>query len=313
MNSRRSITVTATAVLLASLAGAVVMVRRLDTLRAGAAARDVLYIPSPTLVKRFSLGYSGLLADIYWTRVVQYFGGKHHERSLEYKLLDPLLDITTTLDPKLLVAYEFGAVFLAQKPPEGAGDPARAVALVQKGIRANPGSWRLYYDLGYIQYIERKDYVAAAQAFQRGSEIPGARSWMKVMAAIMAHHSGELETARFLWRNIYETSEDPRIKENAAKHLIALKVDEEVPYLEALVRQYHENTGKKADNWFEMISAGYLKSMPTDPLGKPYKLMPDGRVEVQDVDSLPFITRGVPPGQKAPIFFKSDKESDANL
>ena len=26
-----------------------------------------------------SLGYDGLLADIYWTRAVQYFGGKHHD------------------------------------------------------------------------------------------------------------------------------------------------------------------------------------------------------------------------------------------
>ena len=28
-----------------------------------------------------SLGYDGLLADIYWTRAVQYFGSKHHEGS----------------------------------------------------------------------------------------------------------------------------------------------------------------------------------------------------------------------------------------
>ena len=30
---------------------------------------------SPKAVKRLSLGYDGLLADIYWTRAVQYFGG----------------------------------------------------------------------------------------------------------------------------------------------------------------------------------------------------------------------------------------------
>ncbi len=46
--------------------------------------------------------------------------------------------MTTTLDPKLLPAYEFGSVFLAQKPPEGAGDPAAAARLVEKGIRENP-------------------------------------------------------------------------------------------------------------------------------------------------------------------------------
>lgn len=308
MNSRRAITVAATGVLLVSLTGVVCMVRLLDTLRAGASTRNVLYIPSPTLVKRFSLGFGGLLADIYWTRVVQYFGRKHHERSMEYKLLDPLLDITTTLDPQLLPAYKFGAIFLAQQPPEGAGDPDRAVALVQKGIRANPGSWRLYCDLGYIEYIERKDYAAAARAFQRGSEIPGALPWMKIMAAVMHQHGGEVETSRFLWQNIYESTEDKMVRENAVKHLFALQVDEAVPYLEALVRQYHENTGKTAGNWFEMIAAGYLKRVPTDPLGKPFKLTPDGRVEVQDADSLPFITRGLPPGRKAPTTYKSESK-----
>ena len=104
-----------------------------------------------------SLGYSGLLADIYWTRVVQYFGTKHRANAKQYLILEPLLEMTTTLDPKLLPAYEFGSVFLAQKPPEGAGNPLAAARLVEKGIRENPQAWRLYYDLGYIYWLELKD------------------------------------------------------------------------------------------------------------------------------------------------------------
>jgi hypothetical protein len=308
MSPRGKVVAVATALLLVSLAGVVLMVRRLDRVRTGQTLREVLYIPSPQVVKRLSLGYNGLLADIYWTRVVQYFGGKHHERSTEYKLLAPLLDITTTLDPQLLPAYEFGAIFLSQDPPQGAGEPDAAVALVRRGIRANPGSWRLYYNLGYIHYIERKDYKAAAQAFEQGSRIPGARPWMKIMAAIMAQHGGEIATSRYLWEHIYESTTDKNIRENAVRHLAALKVDEEVDYLEALVRQYRENTGNLPASWFQMISTGYLTRLPVDPLGNPYKLTPDGRVEVQDVDSLPFITRGLPPGKEAPKFLKSESK-----
>ncbi len=33
--------------------------------------RDVLNISSAQVLKKMSLGYDGLLADIYWTRVVQ--------------------------------------------------------------------------------------------------------------------------------------------------------------------------------------------------------------------------------------------------
>src|SRR5437773_8898416 len=48
-----------------------------------------------------SLEYAPLLADIYWTRVVQYYGNKHVRGQANLELLWPLLDITTTLDPNL--------------------------------------------------------------------------------------------------------------------------------------------------------------------------------------------------------------------
>src|SRR5205807_8408154 len=110
-----------------------------------------------------------------------------------------LLDITTDLDPHLLIGYQFGSIFLSQPPPAGAGQPDKAVALVEKGIKANPDYWRLYFTLGCIHYFDRKDYKAAHEAFQKGSEIPGAMPWMKVMAATMAEHAGETKMAVAIW------------------------------------------------------------------------------------------------------------------
>ena len=46
----------------------------------------------------------------------------------DFRLLAPLLQVTTELDPKLLPAYQFGANFLAPKPPNGAGLPGAAGA-----------------------------------------------------------------------------------------------------------------------------------------------------------------------------------------
>ena len=73
----------------------VLLLRKLDQLRAGSTAEEVLYLSSPTVLKRISLGYGGLLADVYWTRAVQYFGSKHHNGAQHYELLAPLLEITT--------------------------------------------------------------------------------------------------------------------------------------------------------------------------------------------------------------------------
>ena len=296
MSSQQKVTTTAALVLAVCLGGAAGVVHKLDELQSDATLQETLYIPSPAVLKRMSLGYTGLLADVYWTRVVQYFGGHHHEGAMEYKLLAPLLDITTTLDPNLVVAYEFGAVFLAQKPPEGAGDPNAAVRLVERGIRENPSAWRLYYQLGFIQYIERHDYKAAAEAFERGSQVPGAHPWMKIMAATMAEHGGDPNTAKLLWTKIYESSEDKMIKANALKRLRALKVNDDVRILDQLVRAYQQRTGLLPQSWNELIAAGYIRGTPVDPSGTPYRLSAGGEVEVQHPEDFPFLNEGMSSG-----------------
>ncbi len=285
--------------LIVCLFGSVVTLSRLDRLRAASTLEEVLYIPSPTVLKRMSLGYTGLLADIYWTRAVQYFGRRHHEHAQNYNLLPTLLDITTTLDPHLVVAYQFGSIFLAQGPPEGAGMPEKAVELVERGIRENPNEWRLYYHLGFQQYMELHDPIAAARTFERGAAVPGAHPWLKLLAATMAQHGGDLQTARFLWSKVYETTDDKHIQANAVQHLRALEVDEVVPQLEAMARAYRERYGSVPSSFLPLISLGWLRTVPVDPAGHPYKLQPDGRVEVQAPDELPFIHRGLPPGRQA--------------
>ena len=134
--------------------------------------RDELVLRSPKLIKRMSLEYAPLVGAMYWTRAVQYYGEKHrlHQKNLE--LLWPLLDITTTLDPNLIVAYRFGSTFLSDAPPRGAGDPDHAVELLRRGVKANPDYWRFYQDMGNVYYFDKKDYPRAAEAFAEGSQEP---------------------------------------------------------------------------------------------------------------------------------------------
>ena len=299
MKPSRRITVVFASMVIVCLAAAVVVATSADRARPAATLEDVLYIPSPAVIKRMSLGYTGLMADIYWTRAVQYFGSKHVVRSRRYELLAPLLEITTQLDPHLTVAYQFGSIFLTQPPPEGAGDTDSAIRLVQYGIQHNPDDWHLYYDLGFIYYLDKKNYLAAAQAFEQGSKVPQAHPFLKILAARMAERGGELETARLLWTTTYESTRDEHIKANAISHLRALQVDEVVPKLEEVVRQYTLRTGQAPQDWAELIRDRYLPGIPLDPLGHPYKLVRGGRVEVSAPDGLPFITKGLPPSSQA--------------
>ena len=284
--------------LLFSLAASVLALRRVDQIRPQAALDDVLYITSPKLVKRVSLGYDGLMACIYWTRAVQYFGHRHYDLAHSYNQLAPLLEITTTLDPHLLVAYQFGASFLAPAPPNGAGQPDRAIRLIEYGIEHNPDNWQLYDNLGFVYYTELKDYAKAADAFARGSQIPGAHPFLKILAAQMAQHAGELETARMLWTATYENSTNIQIRDNAAEHLRALKVDEDVSQLQSAVTRFGQRSGRLPSSMQELVAAEGLRGIPADPDGYPYKLDSEGRVLVEHPDDFPFVTRGVPPGYK---------------
>ncbi len=303
------ISMVAGALTLVSLIGTILTLLGLDRIQTGATLKDVLYISSPRTLKRMSLGYDGLMADIYWTRAVQYFGGKHRQDKSQYELLAPLLDITTTLDPHLIVAYEFGSNFLSPPPPNGAGLPDKAVDLVERGIRSNPQEWRLYYNLGFIHYMERKDYAAAADAFARGSEVPRAHPWLKVMAGEMATHAGDTKMARMMWSTTYDTTQDKMIKANAAAHLRALKVDDDVSALESLIARYRLLAGRPPSGFNDLIGAGMLQGIPVDPFGAPYLMTRDGRIEVRDPDKLPFIRFGLPLGYvppKVPKILPSD-------
>jgi len=300
MSGSRKVTITASVLLLLSLASSVLLLRRLDQIRSHATLEEVLYLNSPKWIKRLSLGYDGLMAEIYWTRAVQYFGGHHASGNSDYKLLAPLLEITTSLDPKLTVAYEFGANFLASKPPNGAGQPEEAVALVEYGIRNNPDNWRLYYNLGFIYYFDLKDYARAAEAFGRGSKAPNAHPYLRMLAAQMAQHAGEIPMARMLWQTAYRSTQDKLIQKNATEHLRALQVDEDITELEKIVARYKERTGSAPSNFNALIGTGMLLGVPVDPGGKPYKLFPDGSIELRDPADFPFVEKGLPDGYIPP-------------
>ncbi len=287
------------AMLLACFAASVLFLRQGAKVRR-VTTGEVLYLSSPKLLKRLSLGYNGLLADVYWTRAVQYFGSQHHTGTTDYPLLAPLLRITTELDPHLLVAYEFGANFLAPFPPNGAGLPADAINLMQYGIQNNPDDWKLYYGLGFINYMERKDYKAAEDAFIRGSKVPNAHPALKVLAAKMAQHAGDDQMARALWTTTYQTSSDQLVRSTALAHINALQSDRVVTQLESLVAQFKAKTGRLPAGFREFVLMSVLAAEPTDPFGHSYKLMPDGTVQVPVPDDLPFIEKGLPSGYKPP-------------
>ena len=160
--------------------------------------REVLYVSDANVMRRLALSYDTLLADVYWIRALQHYGGERQKPRSErrFEILYPLLDLTTTLDTRFNIAYRFGAIFLAEPLPAGAGRPEQAITLLKKGITFNPNKWDYYHDIGFIYYWHLGDYQQAADWFNRGGNLPGAPFWLRTYAGGMLTRGGERTASR---------------------------------------------------------------------------------------------------------------------
>jgi tetratricopeptide (TPR) repeat protein len=248
--------------------------------------KEELLLASPSIVQKISMGYDSLLADIYWTRAVQYYGNRVATDNAEFDLLWPLLDITTTLDPKLVIAYRFGAVFLSETGKGGAGRTDLAIELVKRGIAANPNEWILGSDLGFLYYWRMKDYPDAAAAYLEASKKPQAPIWLKMMAARVAEKGGSLETSRMIWSELYESTQNPTVRKRATEMLAALKAQEDETQLNELAAEYQQRVGRYPASTSDLRDAGFIRGIPVDPDGYPYVFGPDGKSQLDPRSSV---------------------------
>ncbi len=244
----------------------------------------------PEAVRRASLGFNGIVADWYWMRALQYVGSKAAARpdalqldnlsSLDLKLLAPLLDAATTLDPQFLAAYEYGAVVLPTVDTEA------GVRLLQKGVAANPKAWRLRYHLGYL-YWQRQRFQEAGEAYRAAAQFPSAPVWLNVLAVQMQTQGGSRDAARQTYQHLFEQSEDEQLKVLAYKRLLQLRSLDERDALRNLLRAYQARARRCTESWsavgtvlraarFPLDAAG----APLDPAGAPYALT-NGGCEVE--------------------------------
>jgi tetratricopeptide (TPR) repeat protein len=244
---------------------------------------DELYV-TPAAARRMSLAFNGLVADWYWLRTLQYVGRKSDAykghlqiddlRALNMKILAPLLDETTTLDPQFMAAYEYGAVVLP------AVDREAAIKLINKGIDANPNAWRLYSYLGYINWQQNR-FTEASDAYAAGSRIAGAPAWMSALAAQMSVKGGTRDTARAIYETMLRSTEDEQTRQLAAKRLAQLQSLDEMDALRRILSAYQARTnGRCPAAWREIapiLHAARFRQdstgAPLDPSDVPYKLV----------------------------------------
>jgi hypothetical protein len=245
---------------------------RIDGLLGGFRSQEeVLYFWSGEQVKRMFPGYGSLAADLYWLRTVQYFGGvRKFEGGERFELLRPLIEITTTLDPRLEIAYRYGAIFLSEAPPGGAGRPQEGIEVMEKGVRNLPHSWRLRQDLGFFYYLYLHDARRASEVLSEASRIPGSAFWLSSMAADLLAKGGDRERSRRMWRQIFEQAEEGVLKENARLRLQLLDSRDLADALSSRVGAYEQRLGRAPARLEELRAVGLWSGPLHDAAGVPF-------------------------------------------
>jgi len=250
--------------------------------------QQLLYVRSPQVVDRLVLGFDALAADVYWIRAIQHYGSDRLDptgRIRKYQLLYPLLDLATSLDPYFNIAYRFGAIFLSEAYPGGAGRPDLAVNLLRKGIAAQPGKWEYYHDIAFVNYWQLHDTQAAAEWFRRAAQQPDAPNWLMPVAAAMLTQGADRTSARFIWRQMLAADQE-WLRSRALRGLQQIDALDQIDQLEQIVNSIPHHTGEPY-SWQEVVRAGRLRGIPLDPARTPYVIDPEtGRVTVSDQSPL---------------------------
>jgi tetratricopeptide (TPR) repeat protein len=218
------------------------------------------------------LSFDALAADVYWIRAIQHYGRDAGSRSPgdrgRFELLQPLLDLTTTLDPHFNIAYRFGAIFLAL--PRGAGKgsgpgrPDQAIALLEKGLRHNPGRWQYALDAGFINYWSSGNFAEAGRWFERAAVMPHAPEWIQPLVVNARVKGGDRANARELAHRLAQ-SEERYIRQAADRMLLQLDALDEIDRLQAAVEAFNVAHHAYPFGWQELRG-----SYPKDPSGVAY-------------------------------------------
>jgi len=225
----------------------------------------LLYVRSGATARRLAMSFKGLAADAYWIRTIQHFGRDLHSNRVtgRFELLQPLLTLTTSLDPYFNIAYRFGALFLAMPPPSGAGRVDKAIALLERGLDATPTRWQYAYDAGFVYYLYAGDYRSAGQWFTRAAAMPGAPSWIQPLAATTVARGGDRAFARRLLREL-STSDQEYLRKDAARGLAQIDALDAIDQLNQLIAEYFAATHTYPSSWVDLMRSGRLAAVPVD-------------------------------------------------
>jgi len=212
------------------------------------------------VVRALSGGYADLLADLYWMRAVQYYG-RQKNAGAGFANLRPLLETAAELDHRFRIVYRYGAVFLSEPVPIGAGTPEVGVRFLALGAGRNPLDWRMRQEQGLFAFFYMNDPKGGSEILLQASKVPGAPPWMAALAAQILSRGGELEAALDMWRLIHEQSESGILRDNAVDQIKIVRSKIAARDAQEAIRRHREQSGGSMPTLAQYRRAGIIREV----------------------------------------------------
>ena len=178
---------------------------------------NLTYIPSGKFLKPMVLDMDEAVADLIWIRGMIYFADAYlNKRS--YKWLGHIIDVVTTLNPRLHQAYEFAGVVLTKEKHE----LPKTLRILDRGIDQFQNDWRLRLYAAMGQLALDSNYARAAELLRPiagQDEVPG---HIKTMCAKLIDKGGNRRVALAFLVDRYVESSNPISQELFLEKIIKL-------------------------------------------------------------------------------------------
>lgn len=225
---------------------------------------SIIYIPSGKYLKFAAFGYSSFIADLIYIWAIQYYS--NYSIPDRYDNLDHIFSIIAELDHRYLDPYEIGAMIAVYE----AKDLSLAFKILDKGLEKNPDQWIFPLQAGHYAQMMTKDYELARKYYKKTMEMDGAPVITRRLYANAAFKIMDYKTAWENWLEIYQTTEDKRIKKIASNQLYQVKAAIDVKTIKEAIEKFKERFGRNPTEQIQLVKHGLLDSLPKDLDGKEY-------------------------------------------
>jgi hypothetical protein len=233
--------------------------------------KQLLYLPTPEILKLASLGNQGLMADLLYIWSIQYYS--QFELDEKFLYLETVFDLVTDLDPRFFDAYRIGALIISlQRSGDPAQHKAAVVRLYDKGLANMPDSWELAEVAAWDAHLVLNDRELAVRWMKTAAERPGAPPEVKRVYGRWRDniHGWTIDDSIAYWEGVVAEATRKADINLATSHLYDSYVTLHRRTLDPLLAEFRRRTGTCPESWQELVEQGLLPEVPLDYLGNPY-------------------------------------------